>query len=420
MRNPYPINHFLIAVIRAWMFFFKRYHKIRVIVPPEVKKLSAPYLLISNHVGRYDPFIIGTILKKTPNFVSSDAVLRDRVIGTVFKLLGAMPKRKGTRDTYIIREMRKVIDAGGSIGLFPEGARTWSGTSLDIDPSVVKLMRLLQVPVITAKMKGAYWYDPRWAVRVRRSGFDIEYTLLYTPEQIKKLSDEELYQGVLTHVQHDDIAWQEQHKRIIHSDKRAENIELILFACPICNSFEGFTSTKNSFSCKQCATHVDVDEFGFFSSNNQNLPYTNTRDWMKWQNVAFVQHVFEHMQKGALKAPFFTSVPVTISYASGTDRLAEIGTGTIAFFVDRLEIYSNAKTTVLPWREVDMISPQYKDRLELTNIHNEAYRFTSNGPFESGIKWELTLNAVRYYQGNRTQLSPHFKSLLEEAGRILG
>lgn len=419
MRNPYPINPVLQALIQVWMFFFKRYYRIKANIPNEVKHINTPYLLISNHVGRYDPFIVSSFFKRKPNFVSSDAVLRDRIIGTLFKLLGAMPKRKGTRDTYIIREMRKVIDAGGSIALFPEGARTWSGTSLDIDPSIVKLIRLLKVPVITAKMKGAYWYDPRWAVRVRRSGFEIDYTLLFKPEDLPNVSDEDIYQAILNHVQHDDIAWQEANKRAIDSDNRAENIELILFACPQCKSNKGFNSQGSTFSCKSCSLTVDVDPYGFFSSSTIDLPHRNTRDWMLWQNITFVRHIFSHMQHGNLAEPFFTSVPVSISYASGTERLAEIGNGSLAFFVDRLEIYSDGKTTVLPWDEVDMISPQYKDRLELTNIHNEAYRFTSNGPFEPGIKWELTLNAVRYFEGKRTKLSPHFMSLLQEAGSVL-
>ena len=419
MRNPYPINPVLQALIQVWMSIFKRYYRIKANIAHEIKHIDTPYLLISNHVGRYDPFIVSSFFRRKPNFVSSDAVLRDRIIGTLFKLLGAMPKRKGTRDTYIIREMRKVIEAGGSIALFPEGARTWSGTSLDIDPSIVKLIRLLKVPVITAKMKGAYCYDPRWAVHIRRSGFEIDYTLLLQPEEIVSLTDEAIYAAILNHVQQDDIAWQEQNKRAIESEKRAENIELILFACPHCKSYDGFNSHENSFSCKNCNTTVEVDRYGFFSSPTIDLPYSNTRDWMQWQNIMFVRHIFSHMKKGDLSKPFFTSVPVSISHATGMERLAEIGNGNLAFFADRLEIYSDGKTTTLPWDEVDMISPQYKDRLELTNIHNEAYRFTSYGPFEPGIKWELTLNAVRYFDGKHTKLSPHFKSLLEEAASIL-
>lgn len=417
MRNPYPIHPILKRIIKVWMTFFTRYYRIKANITGEVKYIQPPYLLIGNHVGRYDPFIQSHFLATRPNFVSSDAVLRDKIIGTLFKKLGAMPKRKGTRDSQIIREMRKVTDAGGAIALFPEGARTWSGTPLDIDISIVKLIRLLKIPVITAKMQGSYQYDPRWAAKIRRCGFEIDYHMLLKADEIKQKTDEEIYRELLAHVAYDDIAYQQTHMRKIESEKRAENIELVLFACPKCESYSGFHSSGNQFSCNHCDLEVAIDAFGFFSGNGFDLPFNNTRDWMNWQNTSYIRHIFERMQAGHFDQPFFTSVPVTISFALGYHRLKPIGEGTIAFFADRLEIYNGNKTITQFWEDVDMISPQYKDRLELTNKKDEAYRFTSKNPFEAGIKWELALNAVRYFEGKHTQLSAHFIGVLKEAAK---
>ena len=166
---------------------FKKVFKISANIPVEVKNINEPYLLLSNHYGRYDPFIISDFIKMKPNFVSSDAILRDPFYGRIFTGLGAIPKKKGVRDSHVIREMKKVIDRGGAIALFPEATRTWSGVTQYIDPSIAKLARLLNVPVVTAKMKGAYAFDPRWARPLRRSKMEIDYELSVTKDQMERV-----------------------------------------------------------------------------------------------------------------------------------------------------------------------------------------------------------------------------------------
>ena len=187
MGNPYPINTFLRLVVKMWMSLFTWYYKISANISSELKDFDQPYILLSNHYGRYDPFIISHFIKKRPNFISSDAILRDKVIGTLFKGLGAMPKKKGVRDSHIIREMVKVVHGGGALSLFPEGTRTWSGETLFIDPSIAKLVKLLKVPVITARMKGAYAYDPRWSNKIRRAEVKIDYKMAVAKEEVGKL-----------------------------------------------------------------------------------------------------------------------------------------------------------------------------------------------------------------------------------------
>lgn len=400
-------------VVDIWMWLYTRRYNIRPIIQEEVKNLNEPYLMLGNHVGRYDPFIQSYFLSKPPNFVSSDAVLRDRVIGTAFKWLGAVPKRKGMRDSQVIREMTKVVKAGGALALFPEGARTWSGAPLDIDPSIAKLVRLLKIPVVTSTMLGSYAYDPRWAKKVRKAAFSIDYKLIIRKEEIGKLDENEIYKRICDEIQHDNIAYLEKSKMAIESEHRAESIELILFACPHCESMDGFTSKGNTFSCKHCATTYEVDCYGFFSASTTETRFTNTRDWMNWQNVTFVRQIYDLVSKPDNGQPILQSGEVNIFYAGDTGPLKPIGNGKIAFYRDRLHVVMPEKTLDLLWEDVDMISPQYLERLELTTPH-AAYRFWPTYP-EAGIRWELALNALRYAQGQHTKLSSHFKSILVEA-----
>jgi 1-acyl-sn-glycerol-3-phosphate acyltransferase len=415
MKNPYPINPIMKLVVGVWMWIYTRKYNIRAKISSEIQNINEPYLLLGNHVGRYDPFIQAFFLKKKPNFVSSDAVMRDRIIGTAFKWLGAVPKRKGQRDSQVIREMNRVVQAGGALAIFPEGARTWSGAPLDVDPSIAKLVRLLKIPVVTSTMQGSYAYDPRWAKKVRKAGFEVDYKLVIRKEEIKNLSEEEIFKRICDEIQHDNIAYLEQNKIAIESEIRAESIELILFACPHCNSMNGFTSSGNNFSCKNCNTTHEVDRFGFFNALGAETHFTNTRNWMNWQNQTFVRQIFALMEQPDDGQPILTSGKMNVFYAGDTGPLKPIGQGKITFYRNRLHVAMANREFDLMWDDVDMISPQYLERLELTTAHT-AYRFWPTYP-EAGIKWELALNAIRYAQGKHTQLSAHFKSILVAASR---
>ena len=123
-------------------------------MPREVKKLKSPYLLLSNHIGFWDPFIVGHFLPRFTHFVSSDAAFKARVAGFFLPRLGTIPKKKNLRDTKVIRDMDAVITQGENVGLFPEAVRNWAGLSLPIDPSIAKLIKFLKAPVVVASMKG--------------------------------------------------------------------------------------------------------------------------------------------------------------------------------------------------------------------------------------------------------------------------
>ena len=390
---------------------FKKVFKISANLPYEVANIKEPYLLLANHYGRYDPFIISDFIKKKPNFVSSDAILKDRLYGPLFKGLGAIGKKKGMRDSHVIREMKKVVDGGGAIALFPEATRTWSGVTHYIDPSIAKLARLLNVPVVTAKMKGAYAFDPRWARPLRRAKMEIDYDLAISKEQLKGLSSDGVMEIINGKLDHDDIAYAQAHKIEIRSNHRAEYIERMLFQCPDCNSFDGFTSEKNSFSCNGCGYTIHIDKFGFFTSCD-TLHFDNPRDWLHWQNQNFVNDVINRLSKNS-DTPLFESLEMDIHKESAEGVMVNKGVGKVSFYSDRIKIKCDDFEEELFHKEITSLSPQFKERIELFN-QEKAYRFTSTKHQEPGIKWELAINAVWSQIDQNFKLSSYFKHLFEE------
>lgn len=413
MSQRYRINPFLQFLVKIWMNIYAKKYRVTVDITPEISELNEPYLLLANHVGRFDPFILNHYLSKAPHFISSDAILRDRVIGTIFKLLGALPIKKGTRDSQIIREMAKVIQSGNALALFPEGARTWTGQTKYFDPSIVKLVRLLKVPVITAVMKGVYISDPRWGNGMRRSSMHIEYKMAFKPEDIKQLTEEQIYETLKKNLKHDDVAYQRERLVELDSEKRAEFIELVCFECFNCKSFDGFDSKGNDFTCRNCGSTNTVDEFGFITAKSgEKLKHDNTRDWITEQNKNFGVFILNQLKEDK-DEPFFTSKNMHLEYANGYEKMQSLGVGTLHFYKNRIEVKSKQSTFELPIENISALTAQFKERIELF-YEEKAYRFTSASDKESGMKWEIAINTAWAFSGQHIKISPSFKELVSD------
>ena len=300
---------------------------------------------------------------------------------------------------------------GGALSLFPEGTRTWSGETQFIDPSIAKLVKLLKVPVITARMKGAYVFDPRWADKIRRAKVEINYKLAIEKEDLSTFSEDKILAIIREDLYQDDIEYQRLEKIIIRSARRAEHIDLLLFQCPGCLSFAGFNDYKNQFSCANCGNTYAVDEYGFLSTAyGEPLPFDDVKNWLEWQNKNFVQFIDEQIRQN-ISTPLFHADKMHIEYAVDDGRMKSMGTGSVYFYLDKLIITAGDYNEELLISEISSLGPQFNERLELF-YRDRAYRFTTTGKREPGNKWEIAINMIWASTGKENKLAPYFKDLV--------
>lgn len=99
-KKVYPSNLFIRFLVFVLFTLFTRYYRVKKHLPKEVEKLSPPYLLLSNHVGFWDPFIAGHFIPHFTHFVSSDAVFRNPLLRFFLTRLGTIPKKKNMCDWF--------------------------------------------------------------------------------------------------------------------------------------------------------------------------------------------------------------------------------------------------------------------------------------------------------------------------------
>lgn len=406
--KKYKIPFFFQLLANFSFYFFVKIFNITAKVPEDVKELRGAYLLLSNHVGYWDPFIISYFLKKKPHFVVSDATLRDPIIRFLLKNFGVISKKKNIKDAKVIRQIIEYVQHNEAIGLFPEGTRTWTGNSLTIEPATSKLIKILNIPVVTANMKGMFLSNPRWAYNIRKARVQIDFKLMANSDKIKDLSLKRIDKLIVKHLQHNEMEYQEKEKIIIRSNKRAEFLNHVIFHCPKCNSFNGFLAKNNNLNCKNCELNIFVNPYGFFESNNFQLPYTNILQAYN-QQVHILTNYINNELKIKNTDYLFSDKDILIYKSIENEDYNLIGKANLYFYLDKIEIkFHNKEPLFLDLDMIQTLNPQVNERIELY-YQDKAYRFIGESPGLSGIKWEIACNTVWHHKKQMHKLSTHLK-----------
>lgn len=407
-KKVYPTKLYIRFLTYVVFFFFTRYFSVKKKLPGEVRKLKPPFLILSNHVGFWDPFIVGHHLPHFTHFVSSDAAFRGKIVRFFLTRLGTIPKKKNIRDTKVIRDIKAVIDQGENVGLFPEAVRNWAGSSFNMDPSIIKLIRLLNVPVVVATLKGMNLFNPRWSRNLRRTRLEVEYKLLFKPESYATLGEDELFSQLSDAIRFDEVEHQRKFMNKIYNNKRAENINHAIYVCPECHAIDSFRVKKNEFRCCECGYDIHINEYGFFERISAGqLHFDNIRDWYNWEEKFLLAYVSARYSEN-FKGIIFEDLDSRIYHSLSVGNLDLVGIADVQLYIDKIELIfkDRPQNIVFNFNDLQTINPQLNERVELF-YDNEVYRFVGGREGVSGLKWEVAANAIWKKMGHDHKLSPY-------------
>jgi len=396
----------------VWIVFtvFVKLFRIKKNMPSEIKFLKPPYLLLGNHVGYWDAFIIGHFLPHFTHFISSDATFRQPLMRFFLTRLGTIPVKKNMRDTQVVRDMISVIKQGENVGIFPEALRSWTGSSFKMDDSIAKFIKLLNVPVVVATAKGMSLFNPRWSTKFRFTKVVIDYNLVFTKNALQDMSNQDIYIKLSKAFHYDEVAYQQKEMNKIRSKHKAEHISYVLYLCPNCQSIDSFKASGNTFACTHCKYAIHINNFGFFERiSAEKLFFNNIRDWYSWEEKYLLNHVnkmFDNKDNSCIfedsRSKFYCS--------NAKGKMVFIDTVNLKLFIDRIEIEQLSKSVTITFNLNDLqtINPQINERLEVYYA-NKAYRFIGRKPGVSGLKWEVAVNALWRKTGQFHKLSAYIE-----------
>jgi len=369
----------------------------------DIKGLKPPYLVIGNHVGAWDPFLMSMGIKEPVYFVISDAHFRHFWLRQVFKLVGGISKTKKLADSGTIRAIISIKNANGVIGLYPEGARNWDLKNLPVFFATAKLIKNLKIPVVSTLMEGAGFTRPRWGRSSRTGIINLKYNILLTPEEINDLSVDEIYAKVVDGISFNEYEWQKKNMVQFRGPNKAEYLDLFLVVCPRCKSLCTMRSHKDSFSCTECGYSVEYDDYGYFDTKDEPF-FNTTQSWSDWQN-SYLLELFSRDEYVTGEKALFTDVKTRLFTGKRRGRLRQYNwLGKVELFFDRI-VFTGEKGTVysFPLDKITGANVQNNNKFEFY-FNESLYHFKFTTQHKSVYKYYLAFNIIKSIKGEKADI----------------
>lgn len=381
-----PLLRGLLKPVILWMYGLK-VEKFR-------EENNRQYLVLANHQTGFDQFFPSLAFKQHLYYVASEDIFSMGWLSKVIQwLANPIPIKKQVTDIRAVMNCMKVAKEGGSITIFPEGNRTFSGVTGAMNPAIGGLAKKLGLPIAFFKIEGGYGVQPRWS-DVRRKGKMRAYvSCVLEPEEYKAMSNEELYQRICK-----ELYQNEANSEVSYYHKKAaEYMERVLYVCPHCGitHFESHGDTITCTSCGRQAKYLPSKEF------SGDFQFRYMLDWYNYQ-----EDYINQLDTLALTAePIIrdTCSLFQVSLYSKKQCLAE--KVQLALYGDRIEM-TGGFTKTFRFAELDTITILGKNKLDIYHT-DMVYQIQSDKRF----------NALKYLN-----LFHRYKNLTTEAkdGSFLG
>ena len=137
----------------------------------------------------------------------------------------------------------------------------------------------MKKPLILVNIKVGYGTDPRWSNKSRKGKLDIFIRKKVEVEEIENLSNDELYALIKENLTVDNYS-----EHILYKGKNlAEDLERILYICPICNKQHTLSSKGDILTCSSCSTEFKYNEDLSLTSENNEFKFDYIDKWYDYQ-----------------------------------------------------------------------------------------------------------------------------------------
>lgn len=240
---------------------------------------NRPYLVLYNHQTGFDQFFVGMALRGPIYYVATEDIFSLGFLSSLLRFAVApISIKKQTTDVTAVKNCVRVAKEGGTIAIAPEGNRTYHGRTVNINPSIVSLIKILNLPVAFFCIEGGYGVQPRWSDVVRKGKMRAYVSYVLEPKDIKTMTDDELIALVEEKLYVDEA----NADNTFHHPKAAEYLERVFYVCPYCGLSE-FLTQDDTITCKKCKRQIKYLPTTELKGVGFDFPYRFVADWYDYQ-----------------------------------------------------------------------------------------------------------------------------------------
>ena len=286
-----------------------------------MEDLKPPYMVLSNHMHFID-FELGamaTFPYRVNNVVSIDGYYRRPFL---LEMIGAIATRKYTMDLHLIKSIRKVLQRGDILCMYPEARYSPAGITSYIPETVGMLVKRNKIPVVAILHRGNYLYAPFWNYRQKRKvPLHTTATQILTVEDVERMSAEEINEAIKAALTYDEYQYQKENGILITEPYRAEGLHKILYQCPHCMTESEMDSRGAEIFCKHCGKRWELCENGDLRAIEGETEFSRVPDWFLWER----EQVAEQIENGS----YYFEDEVEVYSLPRCMRFEELGRGKV-------------------------------------------------------------------------------------------
>lgn len=301
-NRPVPDSGTAAPLVRTRGLAFQRgvYRFCRAVIGPAVCRFfrfrytpcriqSPTFLALGNHTQNLDPALLVMGTGRHMRFVANASLTKGAAGLVLNNLFGLIPREKGAKGDAAVALIEANLRAGISVGMFPEGNRSWDGETEFISRRTARLAKNSGAALVTYRFTGGYLLRPRWAYTRRRGPMYGELVREYTPDELARMTEDQVYEAICRDLYVD--AYQSQAARgDRYPGKRlAEGLEYAAYLCPACHRFGTLHTREDELWC-DCGLRARYTDTGRFASA---FPFEHFGQWNRFQKQWTHEHAEE-------------------------------------------------------------------------------------------------------------------------------
>jgi len=258
-----PPKYLYLLLAHIWKLLFMKRLGVTYDYRVNPKDYDGPFIVVSNHASRADYIYTGIpFLPHRMNYVAGYNEFFRSHLALVFRLLQVIPKKNFTPDIYSMKQINRILKEGGKICIFPEGMSSISGANQPVALGSAKFLKMAGVPVFVTDISGGYLTNTKYCLDERRGKVHVTVDMLFTPEDLKSMTVDEIHDKLHNAILQDDYAWNKKARVAFDGHgEMAKNMHDLLYWCPRCGKELTMHGEGDKLVCTHCGNGTMVNEY---------------------------------------------------------------------------------------------------------------------------------------------------------------
>ena len=262
----------------------------------DVNDCDGPCFVIFNHLSRIDHmYVCGATYPRRTNMIAGNSEFYRSKFSLLFNIDRVIPKKNYSPDKRTIIATGKVLRQGGCVTFAPEGLASNFGGNKPIVPGTSKMFKHYKVPVYMCFLEGQYLQNTKYCLDERFGETHATMSLLFSKEDVERLSIEEMDDIINEKFRHDEFAWNADKKikwktrgRICH------RLEDLCYKCPKCGKEFTMKGEGDKFVCTHCGNGATMDDYYQFHPFEGSVIPVSPLKWVEQQRIDIIKEIREN------------------------------------------------------------------------------------------------------------------------------